>query len=67
MQPEIIDYYTVNTASPHELQNRINILIKEGYQPFGGMSMTHNTKTGTTYFRQALVKYKQPQHKELTW
>ena len=66
MQPEIIDYCTINMISPQALQDRINILIKKGWQPFGGMSMTHNTKTATTYFGQALVKYKQPQHKKLT-
>ena len=67
MLPEITDYYTVNVLDPHNtLQEEVNTLIKAGWQPIGGMSMTHNPKTGTTYFGQALVKYKQPQHKELT-
>lgn len=65
MQPEIIDYYIVNMPSPQALQDRINTLIKSGWQPIGSMLMVHNSNSGTTYFGQALVKYKQPQHKEL--
>lgn len=66
MPPEITDYYTVSVLDPRTLQERVNILIKAGWQPIRGMSMVHNPKTVATYFGQALVKYKQIQHKELT-
>lgn len=64
---EVKEYKLVNLFEPVGFNDLINNLIKEGWQPFGGVATTVGTHTVGTppnarkeegiYYAQAMVKY----------
>jgi hypothetical protein len=49
--PKISEYLVVSVSSVKELQQAIEVHMKEGWQPLGGVSIS------TGGYAQALVKY----------
>lgn len=54
MTPKIVDYMTID-AAPEDLTSAVAKYIQEGWQPFGGVSVT--TYDMHLHCVQALVKY----------
>ncbi len=64
---KIVDYYTIckpfyletssddNVRALNDLEGTVREAIKQGWQPFGGLSVGHVYSTGQ--YVQALVKY----------
>lgn len=60
---QIIEYKAIMSYHPDELTREVNVLIREGYQPAGGLCSAN--KDGEPYVLQAVVKYKNPPEQEL--
>jgi len=52
---KITEYYAVHDDNAEMLTEKVNELIKQGWQPFGGISTT--TSEGHTQYIQAMVEY----------
>jgi len=58
----ITEYLICNSSNIPKLQESVNQAIKNGWQPFGGVTMTlsmtsvNDKPIATTYFCQAVVK-----------
>ncbi len=52
----ITKYITFGTSDLYEMDDAVNKAIKEGWQPFGGVSVGFN-RDNKKYFVQAMVKY----------
>ena len=56
----IIEYKAALGDHPENLAHLVNTLIKDGFQPIGGLCAIH--KEDQPYVMQALVKYECPQN-----
>jgi len=45
----ITEYTTVSAIDPEDLHERVNGLISEGWQPFGGVSISWSTREAPGY------------------
>lgn len=56
---KIIDYMIVQGEEAHELVDRVNSYIQQGWQPIGGVSYAtyEQGRGGYTTRAQAMVKY----------
>ena len=54
----IIEYKAVLASHPDELTRDVNDLVREGYQPVGGICAIN--KEDQPYVIQAVVKYENP-------
>ena len=50
-------YYLVSAPDPEKLQNEVNKLIGEGWQPYGHTLTAESTAEVPTRFLQAMVQY----------
>lgn len=55
---KIIDYYLIETCCSTQIDTSVTQLIKEGFQPFGGVCVTQDANGDRNHF-QAMVKYEQ--------
>ena len=57
----VVDYCVVDDASQFAFESNVRKLIDEGWQPFGGISTSHEDVVGikgkVAFYRQAMVKY----------
>lgn len=56
MDKKISHYVTVAHWNGEDLADKVNGLIKSGYEPLGGLALSRNATDKCTY-AQALVKY----------
>lgn len=54
---QVIDYTLLTSKSTHTLSLGVRDLLREGWQPQGGVAI--NDSTGETVVAQAMVKYAQ--------
>jgi hypothetical protein len=56
---KIVEYFIVEDENLGNLETYVNDKIKEGFEPFGNMTVIHQTHDGfTTYhFYQTTVRY----------
>lgn len=55
----VIDYTLLTSTSPKGLVDGVRDLLREGWQPLGGVSV-EASYTGATKLAQAMVKYAPP-------
>ncbi len=55
---KIIEYRAIMADHPEELARSVGVLLREGYQPLGGICAAN--KDGQPYVLQAVVKYEEP-------
>jgi hypothetical protein len=61
MSDRKIKYYTIlEFTSPHRLADSVQVYIKDGWVPFGGVAVRQEGHL--TEFYQAMVKYEQSEH-----
>ncbi len=58
---KILRYEVVYANSEQAFNEQINTMIREGWQPFGGISVSfqHNGQFQQTIYHQAMVEYSQ--------
>ena len=55
---KIVEYYIVHDANAEKLTEKVNEMIKQGWQPFGSMSaISTGTTAGVTTHLQPMVQY----------
>ncbi len=59
---KIIDYKVVERRSPHDLELYVKQALLQGWQPQGGVCVTHSgLDKQLPFFTQVLVKYQRPE------
>jgi hypothetical protein len=53
---EVFKYQIVSGLDPAVVAEKVNGLLKNGFEPLGGLSMTANNEK--PFYAQAMVKYK---------
>lgn len=54
---KIIDYKVVESYSISSLEEEIKLLIKNGWEPLGGVSVTCYSSPSYFIYNQSLIKY----------
>lgn len=54
---EITEYYVVHNDNAELLTGKINEMVRQGWQPFGGISTISTTANAFITYAQAMVKY----------
>ena len=49
-------YHLVSASDPQQLQNEVNKLIAEGWQPLGHLVITQSAPASGTHFFQTMVQ-----------
>ena len=55
---KVIEYIAISTTKYDKFIAEVNLLIKDGWQPFGGLTIA-DVNGAQTEYGQALVKYKE--------
>lgn len=53
----IKEYMVITDDNTNDLANQVNANIREGWQPFGGVSCSPPTEQNIEWYAQAMVKY----------
>jgi len=54
---KIVEYSIAFSITSYDLEKKVNSLIKNGWEPIGGLSVIDSHASGHRPYSQAMVKY----------